>query len=101
VVAEAISSFQSDATSLNGTEICKELLAKPVLSRLESKGAKCSKSITTQLEEVDTYAMTVESISLTGDSATAKVTSTVDGKEKTGTISLSKEKGAWKISDLS
>lgn len=100
-VAEAISSFQSDATSLEASKICSELLAKPVKSRLESKGGSCEKSIKTQLEGVDTFSVTVEEISLSGEKATAKVKSTVCGKEAPGAISFEKEKGSWMISDLS
>ena len=100
-VAETISNFQSDATSLDDGKICKELLAEPVRKRLEAKGASCEKAIKTQLEEVDTFTVTVKSISVDGSSATAKVKSTVYGKEQAGTISLAKEKGNWLISDLS
>jgi hypothetical protein len=100
-VAEAISSFQSDATALDGGKICKELLAAPVVERLTEKGATCERSIKSALEEVDTYTVTVEEIEVNGSSATAKVKSTVYGKEKAGTMSLVKEGGSWKVSDLS
>jgi hypothetical protein len=100
-VAEAISSFQSDATSLDAAKICKEELAASVVSRLTTKGAKCEKSIKTALEEVDTYTVAVKSIEIKGASAVAKVKSTVYGKEQPGTMSLVKEGGKWKVADLS
>lgn len=100
-VAEAITSFQSDASSLDAGKICKELLAASVVKRLTANGTKCEKSMKSSLEDVDTYTITVESIEVTGSSATAKVKSTVYGKEKLGTMTLVKESGGWKVSNLS
>ncbi|MHB1467751.1 MAG: nuclear transport factor 2 family protein [Solirubrobacteraceae bacterium] len=99
-VAEAISSFQSDATALNAAKICKEELAGSVVSRLSKNGAKCEKSIKTALEETDTFTVSVKSIAVKGSSAVAKVKSTVYGKERAGTMSLVREGGKWKVANL-
>lgn len=99
-VAEAISTFQSDATALDSGKICKELLAAEVTKRLEAKGATCEKAIKSALEQVDNYSVTVKTIEVKGASATARVKSTVYGKEQAGTMSLVKEGGDWKLTSL-
>lgn len=99
-VAEVISEFQSDATTRNAEKICKELLAASVHERLKANGSECEKAIKKQLEQVDSTSITVESIAIEGSTAKAQVKSTVYGKEHPGTITLSKEKDSWRISDL-
>lgn len=99
-VAEVISEFQSDATTRNAEKICKELLAASVHERLKANGSDCEKTIKRQLEQVDSTSITVQEISIEGAKAQAKVKSIVYGKEKPGTISLVREKDAWRISDL-
>ncbi|MHB1538200.1 MAG: nuclear transport factor 2 family protein [Solirubrobacteraceae bacterium] len=98
-VADAITSFQTDATGLNPGKVCK-LLAAVAIRRLDEKSAKCGRAIKTALEQVDTFTIAVDEIEVKGASATAKVKSTVYGKEEPGTISLVKEGGSWKISSL-
>lgn len=99
-VAEVISEFQSNATTRNAEKICKEVLAAPVRERLKANGSTCEKVIKQQLKQVDSTSITVESIAIEGSTAKAQVKSTVYGKERPSTITLSKEKDSWRISDL-
>lgn len=100
-VAEAISSLQSNATVLNAKKVCSEDLAASVGKHLEAQGSTCVKALESQLRQIDTYAMTVESIDVKGSEATAKVKSTWSGKQLENTLSLVKEGGRWKLQSLS
>lgn len=100
-VAQTISNLQSDATSVNPGKICSRDLAASVVKKLEAGGTSCKKALEGQLREIDTYALTVESISVQDSSATAKVKSTWSGKERIHEVSFVKEGGSWKISGLS
>lgn len=100
-VATTISNLQSDATSANASKVCSRDLSARVLKRLEAGGESCKKALEDQLREVDTYSLTVESISVQGDAATAKVKSTWSGKEKVHQLSFVKEGGSWKVDSLS
>ena len=99
-VAQTISNLQSDATSANASKICGRDLAASVIKRLEAGGTDCRKTLEGQLKEIDTYALSVESISVQGRSATAKVKSTWSGKEEVHEVSFVKEGGDWKVADL-
>ena len=99
-VAQTITNLQSDATSANAGKLCSRDLAASVLGQLESGGGSCKKVLEGQLREIDTYSLTVESISVKGDAATAKVKSTWSGKESLHEVSFVKEDGSWKISGL-
>lgn len=100
-VAKAISSFESNATANNPKNVCKENIAASVGKRLEASGSTCLKAMTSQLRQIDTFTMTVESISVEGDTASAKVKSTWYGKQRVNTLSFVKEEGSWKLSALS
>jgi ABC-type oligopeptide transport system substrate-binding subunit len=97
-VAQAISSFQSNASTGNEKEICQKYLSSELKVKLEKGGTVCAKALEEQLREVDTFTLTVESVAVNGTNATAKVSSTFSGKPKISTLSLVKEAGSWKIS---
>jgi hypothetical protein len=102
-VAKAISDLESNATANSASKVCKEDIASVVTKRLERNGSSCLKAMTSQLRQVDTFTMTVESISISkpGKSATAKVKSTWSGKQRESTLYLVKEDGTWKLASLS
>jgi len=99
-VAQRISDFQSDATSLNEQKLCQADLASVVLARLRAAGGKCESALKTQLGEVDVFELKVESIAVTGAKASARVKSTWSGKSRLSTMQLVREGGTWKISAL-
>ncbi len=100
-VAETISNLQSDATSVNAGKVCSRDLAATVVKKLEADGTSCKKALEGQLKEIDTYALKVESISVQGTSATAKVKSTWSGNERVHEVAFVKEGSRWKVSGLS
>jgi hypothetical protein len=100
-VAQTITNLQSDATSANASKLCSRDLAASVLEQLEAGGDSCKKVLEGQLREIDTYSLTVESISVKGSAATAKVKGTWSGKERVHEVSFVKEGGSWKVSGLS
>jgi ABC-type oligopeptide transport system substrate-binding subunit len=100
-VANTISNLQSDATASNASKICSRDLAQNIVKRLQESGGSCKQALESQLREIDTYSLAVESISVKGDTATAKVKSTWSGTQRVHTLSFVKESGSWKISGLS
>lgn len=100
-VAQTVANLASHATAAEEKKICGEDLAAGVVKRLGgTKG--CEAAIKSQLAEVDSLAVTVGSIQIAPDgaSATALVASIHEGKSHPSTIALVKEDGKWKISGL-
>ncbi len=100
-VAQTISNLQSDATAAEQKKICANDLAGSLVSRLGgSKG--CEAAIKTQLAEVDSLEVSVQSVRLAagGTTAVAEVKSIRSGKTEPSTVSLVREGGRWKISGL-
>jgi Putative lumazine-binding len=96
-VAQAISNLQSDATAGEEKKICANDLAGAVVTRLAGvKG--CEAAIKSQLAEVDSLEVSVQSIQVTGATASARVKSIYSGKNLITTLTLVKEGSHWKIS---
>ena len=99
-MGDAISTFSSDASSLDSTALCKSVLASSLVAHLNSIG-NCATIIKNQLNTVQDFALTVTKYGVSGNSATARVKSTYNGKTRLYDITLVKQAGHWRISGLS
>lgn len=98
-VAQTISDFQSDAMSANKQKLCTNDLASTITTRLKAAGG-CEAAVKQQLTQLDSFGLTIESIAVSGATASARVKSTWSGKSRITTLSLVKEGSRWKISAL-
>ncbi|MGO9488532.1 MAG: nuclear transport factor 2 family protein [Solirubrobacteraceae bacterium] len=98
-VAQTVANLQSDVTASEQKKICADELSAAVVSRLGGiKG--CEAAIKEQMAEIDSTELEVESVKVSGDTATATVKSVYSGKRTSHTLTLVKEGGKWKISSL-
>ena len=100
-VAETIKSLQADATAGEQKKICADDVSASVVKGLG--GAKgCEAAIKSQLSEVDSLEVSVQSIKVApgGTTATAQVKSVEEGRSRASTVSLVKEGGKWKVSSV-
>jgi hypothetical protein len=104
-VAQTISNLQANATAANEQKICSNDLAGGVVARLNAAPGGCRQAVKSQVTEVDSLNMTVQSVQLSGTgaqrTASARVKSVYEGKLRPSTVSLVKEGGKWKISGVS
>lgn len=101
-VATTIKNLQADATASEQKKICVNDVAASVVKGLGgTKG--CEAAIKSELSEVDSLEVTVQSIKLapSGTTATADVKSVHEGTSRASTVSLVKEGGKWKVSSVS
>jgi copper chaperone CopZ len=100
-VAETIKNLQADATAGEQKKICADDAAASVVAGLGgTKG--CEAAIKSQLTEVDSLEVSVQSVKVapSGTTATAQVKSVHEGKSRESTVSLVKEGGKWKVSSV-
>ncbi len=101
-IAQTISDLQTEATAGEAKKICTNLLASATTARLSSASGGCTEAIKSQLSQIDTLELTIQSVlPQTATTASVKVKSTYAGKNKISTVNLVKEDGKWKISKLS
>jgi hypothetical protein len=102
--AQAITNFQNDTRGGDQQQVCARDLAGAIVTRLSRASGGCKEAFKTQLGEVDSYELTIQSIQLGGTgarrTASARVRSIYSGKKREGTLSLVKEAGKWKISGV-
>jgi len=102
--AQTIANLQSAATAGEAAKICNKLLAHSLVARLDALPGGCRQTIKKQLEEIDAFEVTVNSVALAKQgatpTATVRVKSTFAGKSRPSALTLVKEGGAWKISGL-
>ena len=100
VVANAINSFQSAAQSRDTSKLCNQILAPSLVTKLKDSGGGCTHVIGNQLNAVENYDLTIESITVSGNAAQARVKSISAGKSHFDTLLLTKVGNGWRISGL-
>jgi hypothetical protein len=99
-VAAAVERLETAGRDGDATTVCSKLLGTKLLSALEKQGTNCRTGVKEAFEDADTYDLTVDDVAFVGNGATTKVKYRSRSKEKTATLVLDKERGAWKISSL-
>lgn len=103
LIANAIEDFQSAGSKRDGDRICRDLLAVEVVRAIEQASGKrkCAARIEDSLDDADTFEITVRSVSVKGNTATAVVASDAGNeKDRVDTMTLAKEDRRWKIASL-
>jgi hypothetical protein len=99
-VARVVEGLEEAGQEDEPRRICEALLARELLQRIEDTGGDCVAAIQKALDQTDTFAVTVESVRVTGTTARARVATGVD-EEQLETVELVKEGNAWKVAGLS
>jgi len=100
LVASTLNLLASDASSTsNGADICSHVLSTQLQSRLNKIGT-CATIIDNQLKTIDDTTLAIESISLSGSNATAKVRTVNAGNKVISTVTLHNETAGWRITGL-
>lgn len=99
-VAQRIADFQKDAAAVKQQNVCGNDLASSVKAKLKAAGGDCQSVLKEQLKQIDNVELEVESVAVTGTTATARVKSTWSGKSRLSTLALVKENGSWRIAAL-
>jgi bifunctional ADP-heptose synthase (sugar kinase/adenylyltransferase) len=99
-VATAVEGIEEAASEDDAGRLCTRLLSEKLLATLKEQGTSCTTAVSDAFKDASSKALTVEDVTISGDTATAKVTSGAGSSEKTDTLELEKAGQAWKISSL-
>jgi hypothetical protein len=99
-VASAVEDLQSAASDDDASEICRTLLAKSLLDELQGRGEECTTAVKRALDAADTTELDVQSVQVSGTTATARVESGSGDNATTRTVRLTREGRNWKIAAL-
>ena len=100
-VAAVVEQLEKAAREDNPELVCEQLLTKGRLATVKDLGTNCRTGVKDAFKDADSFDITVDDITITGDSATAKVTSGRGSNKKSDTLALKREGTAWKVDSLS
>jgi len=101
-VATIVEDLEDAASNGNQDEICRDLLAPALVRRLSSAHGGCPAAVDTAIKNADTFAIDVQSVRITGNTATARVKLEVGDRDRTSTIGLTRPRpsAGWRIDRL-
>jgi hypothetical protein len=100
LVANTVEDFESAATKGDQDKICRDLLATALVNQFAKAGGSCEAAVDGALKDADTYGLTVDSVTINGDQATAQVTADRNKKDVKRTLTLVKQGAGWRISEF-
>jgi hypothetical protein len=100
LVANTVEDFESAASKGDQGQICRELLAKPLVATYAKRAGTCDKAVDGALKDTDSFGLTVESVRITAAQATTRVKADRGKHDVLRTINLVKEGTGWRISEF-
>jgi hypothetical protein len=100
LVANTIEDFESAASKGDQDQICRDLLARPLVVRYTERGGSCEHAVDGALKDTDSFGLTVESVRISAGQASARVKADRGKNDVFRTINLVKEGPGWRISEF-
>jgi copper chaperone CopZ len=95
--AQTVEDLESAAQDGDEAKICTQVLAKALADRLAAAGRGCAAAVNAAIKDTDSIDMTVESVRVTGDRATARVKFETGKKDRRANVALTREAGRWRV----
>jgi hypothetical protein len=100
-VRDTLQRFERATAAGDYRGLCKDVLAKRLIERLDSVGLPCEVALRKGFAGVRRPGIRVQRVKVRGDTAFATVTATAVGQRPaTETIRLVKEDGGWRVAAL-
>lgn len=102
LVAQAVEDLQEAAQGNEAKRLCDEVLARALVQRFNAAGGQdgCAGAVEDAVRDADSFELTVEDVTVTGQRATARVKAEAGDRDETDTIELVREGDRWKVSAL-
>lgn len=99
-VAQVVDDLSNAGSDKNTKEICATIFAPEVADQLKQGDNDCQSVVEEQLKDANAFDLDVTSVKVTGDTATARVTSKYDGQDEVKTLRFRKDGQAWRLVGL-
>jgi hypothetical protein len=98
-VAQVVDDLQKAGRTGKPDKLCNDIFTADLANRFKAGNATCVDEVEKAMRDVNDYDIKVTDITVTGNSATAKVE---QGKEKrTGTLGFQRIGSGWRVSSIS
>jgi hypothetical protein len=99
-VAEVVEKLQSAGETGDAAEICNEVLSQQLRDQIQEAGASCEQELDKAIDDADDYELEVEAVTISGNSATAKVRGRDRGEERVRDFEFVREGRNWRATSL-
>jgi hypothetical protein len=99
-VADVVEQLQSAGETGDAAEICNEVLAKQLRDQIQEAGANCEQELDKAINDADDFELEVEDVTISGNSATAKVRGRDKGEERVRDFEFVREGSDWRATSL-
>ena len=99
-VADVVEKLQSAGETGDAAEICDEVLARQLRDEMQAAGANCEQELDKAIKDADDFELEVEDVTISGDSATAKVRGQDQGEERVRDFEFVREGSEWRATSL-
>ena len=105
LIASTLNTFASDSSSNNPTDLCNNIFDPALKQKVANAGKAanvggCIAVIKNQLKTIGDFTLTVESIKVTGQTATAVVQTIQAGKKVDSTVRVDHASAGWRLDSL-
>ena len=98
-VAQQIEDLASAGKRNKPDDICSNILSQQLVSQLDAAGTDCATEMQKAIEDANEFDLTVEKVTINGNTATAEVKQ--GDKGPTETMEFTREKDSWRATSLS
>jgi hypothetical protein len=99
-VADVVEKLQSAGETGDAAEICDEVLASDLREEMRAAGANCEQELDKAIQDADDFELEVEDVTVSGDTATAKVRGRDGGEERVRNFEFVREGSGWRATSL-
>ena len=99
-VADVVEKLQSAGETGDAAEICDEVLARQLRDEMQAAGANCEQELDKAIKDADDFELEVEDVTISGDTATAKVRGQDQGEERVRDFEFVREGNGWRATSL-
>jgi hypothetical protein len=99
-VADVVEKLQSAGETGDAAEICSDVLASDLREEMEAAGVNCEQEIDKAIKDADDFELEVEDVTISGDTATARVKGRDGDEETVRTFEFVRERNGWRATSL-
>jgi hypothetical protein len=99
-VADQVEKIQSAGEARDAKQLCDDVLATSLRDAIANAGSSCEVELDKAIRDADDFNLDVEDVTVTGDTAVAKVKTGSGDDAETRDFEFEKEGDAWRATSL-
>jgi hypothetical protein len=99
-VADQVEKLETAGESTDAQTICDDILAKSFRDAIDQAGSSCAEEVDKAIKDADDFALDVEDVTISGNTATAKVKGKEGGEDTVRTFEFEREGSSWRATNL-